>query len=136
MEISHLRHTPLQNAIGAKSVDVIGIGSGVYDRLKEQGFPVVSVNVAERACDSDEDARIRDELWAKVKDILQEGLSLPDDEELAGQLSAPKYKFDSAGRIVIESKEDMKKRGVDSPDRADALALTFYQKTMLFPEFA
>jgi hypothetical protein len=92
--------------------------------------------IAERAGDSDEYARIRDELWAKVRDILQEGLSLPDDEELAGQLSAPKYKFDSAGRIVIESKEDMKKRGVDSPDRADALALTFYQKTMLFPEFA
>jgi hypothetical protein len=63
-------------------------------------------------------------------------LLLPDDEELAGQLSAPKYKFDSAGRIVIESKEDMKKRGVDSPDRADALCLTFYQPRLLFPEFA
>jgi hypothetical protein len=117
-------------------IDVIGIGSGVYDRLKEQGFPVVSVNVAERASDSDEYARIRDELWAKVRDSLQEGLSLPDDEELAGQLSAPKYKFDSAGRIIIESKEDMKKRGVDSPDRADALALSLYNPVMLFPEFS
>jgi hypothetical protein len=117
-------------------VDVIGIGSGVYDRLNELGFPVVSVNVAERAVDSEEYARVRDELWSRVKDALQEGLSLPDDEELAGQLSAPKYKFDSAGRIVIESKEDMKKRGVDSPDRADALCLTFYQPGALVPEFS
>jgi hypothetical protein len=117
-------------------VDVIGIGSGVFDRLNEQGFPVIAVNVAERASDSEEYARLRDELWGKTKDALQEGLSLPDDEELAGQLSAPKYKFDSAGRIVIESKEDMKKRGVDSPDRADALCLTFYQPGTLIPEFS
>jgi hypothetical protein len=117
-------------------VDVIGIGSGVFDRLKEQGFPVISVNVAERASDSEEYAKVRDELWGKVRKALQEGLSLPDDEELAGQLSAPKYKFDSAGRIVIESKEDMKKRGVDSPDRGDALCLTFYQPDLLFPEFS
>jgi hypothetical protein len=117
-------------------IDIIGIGSGVYDRLNEQGFPVISVNVAERATDSEEYARIRDELWGNTRDSLQEGLSLPDDEELAGQLSAPKYKFDSAGRIVIESKEDMKKRGVDSPDRADALGLTFYQIGSLIPEFS
>jgi hypothetical protein len=117
-------------------VDVIGIGSGVFDRLKEQGFPVIAVNVAERATDSEEYARIRDELWARTRESLQEGLSLPNDEILAGQLSAPKYKFDSAGRIVIESKEEMKKRGVDSPDRADALCLTFYSRIMLFPEFA
>jgi hypothetical protein len=117
-------------------VDVIGIGSGVYDRLHEQGFPVVSVNVAERATDSDEYARIRDELWGRVRGALQEGLSLPDDEELAGQLSAPKYKFDSAGRIVIEKKEDLKARGVDSPDRADALCLSFYQPGTLMPEFS
>ena len=71
----------------------------------------------------------------RVRDSLQQGLSLPNDEELAGQLSAPKYEFDSAGRIVIEKKEDMKKRGVDSPDRADALCLSFYQMDLLFPEF-
>ncbi len=117
-------------------VDVIGIGSGVFDRLKEQGFPVTAVNVAERASDSEFYARVRDELWGAVKDALKDGLSLPDDEELSAQLSAPKYKFDSAGRIVIERKEDMKKRGVDSPDRADSLCLTYYQPDLLFPEFS
>jgi hypothetical protein len=92
--------------------------------------------VAERASDDKEYARVRDELWGKVKESLQEGLSLPEDEELAGQLSAPKYKFDSSGRIVIEKKEDMKKRGIDSPDRADGLCLSFYQPDLLFPEFS
>jgi hypothetical protein len=121
---------------GQIMVDVIGIGSGVFDRLKELNFPVTGVNVVGRASDSEEYARLRDELWGKVKDALQEGLSLPDDEELAGQLSAPKYKFDSAGRIVIEKKEDMKKRGIDSPDRGDALCLTFYKPNLLFPEFS
>jgi hypothetical protein len=106
-------------------VDVIGLGAGVNDRLKELGYPVTSVNVAERASDDEAYSRVRDELWGNVRDSLLEGLDLPDDEELLGQLSAPKYKFDSSGRIVIEKKEDMKKRGVDSPDRADALGLTF-----------
>lgn len=117
-------------------IDVIGIGAGVFDRLKEQGYPVIAVNVAEKASDSEQYARVRDELWGNVKDALKEGLSLPGDEEMAGQLSAPKYKFDSAGRIVIERKEDMKKRGIDSPDRADALCLTYYRQNLMFPQFS
>ena len=117
-------------------VDVIGIGAGVHDRLKELGLPVTAVNVAERAQDNEFYAKIRDELWGKVKDAIKEGLDLPADEELCGQLSAPKYKFDSAGRIVIERKEDMKSRGIDSPDRADALCLTFYVPSLMFPEFS
>jgi hypothetical protein len=114
-------------------IDVIGLGAGVNDRLKELGYPVIPVN---EGASNDEYCRVRDELWGNVRDSLLEGLDLPDDEELLGQLSAPKYKFDSAGRIVIERKEDMKKRGVDSPDRADALCLTFYQPNLLFPGFA
>lgn len=106
-------------------VDIIGLGAGVFDRLKELGFLVIGVNVAERSS-NDLYARKRDELWGKVRDAIKEGLQLPDDEVLTGQLSAPKYKLDSAGRIVIEAKEDMKKRGVDSPDRADALCLTYH----------
>ncbi|MDP2646630.1 MAG: terminase B [Candidatus Doudnabacteria bacterium] len=115
-------------------IDVIGIGAGVFDRLYELDFPVFAVNVAEKATNSEEYARLRDELWGNTKDALKEGLKLPDDEELLGQLSSPKYKFDSAGRFVIESKDDMKKRGVDSPDRADALCLSFYVPKLLYPD--
>ena len=74
-------------------------------------------------------------LWGRLKDALKVGLSIPDDEKLAVQLSSPKYSFDSADRIVIERKQDMKKRGVDSPDRADALCLTYYQNRLLFAQY-
>ncbi len=114
-------------------VDVIGFGAGVFDRLKELGLATTGVNVAERPKDRELYGRVRGELWGAVRDSLKDGLSLLDDE-LCAQLSSPKYSFDSAGRIVIERKEDMKKRGVESPDRADALALTFYQGQTLLPE--
>lgn len=115
-------------------VDTIGIGAGVYDRLKELGYPVVPVNVATAADDKKEYYRCRDELWGRVKDAVEEGLNV-FDEELAGQLSGPKYSFASNGSVVIEPKDKMKERGVDSPDRADALCLTYYQPKKLLPGF-
>ena len=114
-------------------VDEIGIGAGVYDRLRELKFPVVSCNVQHKPKNDQEYARVRDEIWGNTRGAIIDGLDLCDDDELTGQLSSPKYKFDSAGRVVIESKDDMKKRGVDSPDRADALCMTFYQPRKLFP---
>lgn len=113
-------------------VDVIGIGAGVFDRLNEVGLPVVAVNVAEKANDPEEYYRCRDELWGRVRDALREGAKLPDDDILCGQLSAPKYGFRSNGAIEIESKDKMKARGVDSPDRADALCLTYYKQNLVF----
>ncbi len=115
-------------------IDTIGIGSGVFDRLKELSFPVVECNVATRAFDKNEYHRTRDELWGRLKDAVDNGLSLADDEELIGQISSVKYKIDSSGRINIETKDDLKARGVDSPDRADALCLTYYESRALFPQ--
>jgi hypothetical protein len=54
--------------------------------------------------------------------------SLPDDDVLAGELTGPQYTYDSSRRVVLESKEKMKERGIKSPDRADAVALTFATK--------
>ena len=50
---------------------------------------------------------------------------MPPDRALKGELVAPKYKLESSGKIKVESKDDMKKRGVKSPNKADALCLTF-----------
>jgi hypothetical protein len=52
-------------------------------------------------------------------------VQIPDDDALHADLQGPGFKYDSNQRLVIEKKEDMKKRGVKSPDMADALALTF-----------
>jgi hypothetical protein len=116
-------------------VDTIGLGSGIADRLRELGYPAVDVNVGERSNDRDKYYNLRSELWILFRDWLAECKgSLPDDAALIAEASSIKYSFDSSGRIKIERKEEMKKRGLPSPDRADALCLTFYEQDYLFPE--
>lgn len=118
--------TPKRERPHAIMVDSIGLGAGVLDRLKEMGLPARSVNVAESPSVTDKYLRLRDELWWKVREWLeQRDCRLPDDDELIGELTSPKYQFTSAGKIQIESKLDMKKRGVASPNRADAFMMTF-----------
>lgn len=105
-------------------IDVIGYGAGVVDRLKEQGWNVNGVNVAMPAQDSEHYANLRAELYGgKIKEWIKTGQLLKDDDFY--ELTNIKYRFNSKGQMLIESKEDMKKRGLSSPDVADALALTF-----------
>jgi len=68
----------------------------------------------------------RAEMWLNMKNALQEGrFSIPDDDSLHADLTSCGYKYDSSGRLVLESKQDMRKRGMPSPDSADAMCLTF-----------
>lgn len=110
-------------------VDEIGIGAGVVDRLREQGWKVNGVNVGNKAKDDEHYGNLRAELYAKVKDWLKTG-SLPKDDDFY-ELANMKYKFTSKGQIQMERKEDMKKRGLPSPDVADALMLTFADSGVL-----
>jgi hypothetical protein len=113
-------------------VDTIGLGSGVADRLREQGYNVRDVNVAESSAMNPNANRLRDELWMSVKDWLAtRGVKLPKDETLRHELVAPRYNFTSSGKVVVESKDSMKKRGMRSPDLADALCLTFASNAAL-----
>lgn len=107
-------------------VDVIGIGAGVVDRGKEIGLPVVGVNVAESASADERYERLRDELWFLGREWLERrDCHLADDDLLIGELTTPKYQILSNGKIKVESKREMKKRGVASPNRADAWLMTF-----------
>lgn len=107
-------------------VDKIGIGSGIVDRLREMHIPVIGVNSAERAEDSERYANKRAEIWYRMKEWLEDGPNrIPNDAALIADISAPGYRTHSNGSRLIESKENMKKRGVRSPDGADALAMTF-----------
>lgn len=107
-------------------VDVIGLGSGVVDRLKELGLPVRGVNVGESRATLDQCMRLRDELWWKGREWFQsKDCVIPRDDYLISELTAPTYDFHSSGRIVVESKKDMKERSGKSPDAADAFLLTF-----------
>lgn len=106
-------------------VDEIGLGAGVLDRLIELGLPAVGVNVADSSGDMGKGVRLRDDLWARAKDLLLENkIQLPEDEELAADLTTPMYDYQSNGKLKIEGKKDMRRRGYRSPDRADAVLLT------------
>ena len=108
-------------------VDVIGLGAGVVDRLRELGLPARGINVAEAASMSDQYLNLRAELWWKAREWLEDrGCHLPPEfEKLASELVVPRYEFTSSGKLKVESKADMKKRGHKSPNYADSFVLTF-----------
>jgi hypothetical protein len=107
-------------------VDSIGLGSGVADRLRELGHNVRDVNVSESSAMNPQANRLRDDLWLQCRDWLREkACKLPKDDELRMELVSPTYKFTSTGKIQVEPKDSLKKRGLRSPDIADALCLTF-----------
>ena len=102
-----------------------GRGEGVIDRLRQLGYRVMEINFGMKATDSAKYANKRSEMWDRVREWLIAGAAIPNNPDLKGELASPTYKFDAAGRLVLEPKEKMKERGLRSPDMADALALTF-----------
>ena len=108
------------------NVDVIGVGAGLADRLREQGVPARGVNVAEKPRRDRTCANLRAEGYQSLAQRFRDRrIRIPRDAELIAELAALRYEYDSRGRLRIESKANMKKRGVGSPDKADALMLAF-----------
>jgi len=115
-------------------IDIIGLGVGVFDRLREQddiAERVQGVNSAVNATNSDEYKNLRAEGWDDARLWLRDAVldDDPEHKEKWYQLAKPKYKILSSGQIQIESKEDMKKRGIPSPGVGDALVLTLQRPT-------
>lgn len=109
-------------------VDVGGLGAGVVDRLVELVGRdiIVAVNAGSAPLDANRYRNKKSEMWATMKQWLtEEPVQIPDSDSLHADLCGVKYKFDSNTRLVMESKEEMKKRGLRSSDEADALCLTF-----------
>lgn len=126
-------------------IDDDGVGGGVTDRLREvvqeQGLyiDVVDCHNGGKALNDENYYNWGSESWATIREYLHDGdIQIPNDEDLVGQLSTRKYKVTSKGKIQLESKDDMKKRGLRSPDRADALVLAFakYESSEMDPEMA
>jgi phage terminase large subunit len=112
-------------------VDSIGIGAGVVDRLREMGLPVRGVNVAESASVDTLYARLRDELWFRAKDYFEgKDVTMCADDDLIEELASVKFAYTSLGKLKAESKDEMKKRGLPSPDLADAFCLTLAHNNM------
>lgn len=123
-------------------IDCIGVGAGVTDRLHEMGFSCVeAVNVGRSANLKEKFANLRAEIWSEMRDWLagEVDVDIPDDDELHRDLANIGFKYRSNGQLLLESKDDMRKRGLPSPDISDALALTFamgqYVNTSSYLEF-
>lgn len=101
-------------------------GAPIVERLRVLGFRnVVEVNFGGHSPNAHH-ANMRAYMWDQQRDWLLHG-AIPDEERLEIDLGAPGYHINRSGKLVIESKEDMVKRGAVSPDDGDALALTFAQ---------
>lgn len=120
-------------AIDATFVDIIGIGNGVYYRLKELGYRVYPVDVRMKPLKEDFNNK-RDEMWWKLREVFEQGIvSIPNDIDLKTELWNPKFRVENR-KTKVESKYDMKKRLSynHSPNKADALALTFVMNDIMF----
>lgn len=110
-------------------IDIGGLGAGVYDRLVELGYGerVTAVNFGSKASDERKYYNKRSEMWGEMAEWLADMItpSIPDDDGLHADLTAPGYRHSSNGQIKLDPKEAIKKELGKSPDAGDALALTF-----------
>lgn len=104
------------------------MGAGVVDRLREEGHRVRAINVARRARQPELFANVRAEGYWHLRELFSTGqIDIPADNQLMGELAALRYSYDSQGRVLIESKDSIRQRGLPSPDKADALMLAFLE---------
>lgn len=139
MAVAGLAARYLQDRRGALAADDGGVGGGVVDRLKEQRLPgsVLPINAGSSPDNDPEDRllNMRAQLWWHARLAFEHGdislakLDEPSYRRLVSELTAPTYRFTSRGQVQIESKDDLKKRGVPSPDAADAFCLALYARS-------
>lgn len=124
------------------NIDDTGLGGGVTDRLREvkreqklHRLSVVPINAAEKIETDTKEGKdaaehynnLTTHMWAVLRELLEnKQIEIEDDADTFAQLSIRKYFMASNGKLELESKKEMKKRGVSSPDRADAAALSVY----------
>lgn len=123
-------------SIGYIIVDVIGIGAGVVDRLREQDFKVIAFHANEGTKFKDQSGELefinkRAAAWWALRELLDPSnnpvVAFPPDDTLIGDLASPRWKQTSSGKIQIESKDDIRKRLGKSPDFGDAVVMAYWE---------
>jgi hypothetical protein len=113
-----------------------GLGAGVVDQLRHRGYAdgLFEYHGGARAFDSDAYFNRRAESWSLMAQWLKDGAEIPNDPELEVDLCGLQYGYSSKSQIQLEKKEDMKARGLASPDLADTLAMSFSVKVQAKPD--
>ncbi len=120
---------PYKLRLETVNVDSVGIGYYMARHLRDAGFPVRDVNAGERSSRPERYANVKAEgYWALRMRVEAGEIRGLIDETAVSQLAGLRYEHNARGQIVIESKEQARKRGVKSPDRAEALMLAFYER--------
>ena len=141
-----IKDWPQYTGVITVNIDDTGLGGGVTDRLDEvkaeerlRRLEIVPVNFGQKPPQDGSEDHYQDistYMWATVKAEMENAeISIPNDEELVAQFSVRKYSITSQGKIVLESKKDMKARGIKSPDRGDAVALSCYTQNKVYNSF-
>lgn len=105
-------------------VDGGGVGGGVVDRCRQLALEVIEINFGTKSIDPMY-ANKRAECWGNLRVAMTDGIRLPKSDDLRADLTGVEYGYNMRNQLQLERKEDMKKRGLPSPDLADALALTY-----------
>lgn len=122
-------------------IDTIGVGAGVFDRLKEMGLRPDGFNAGEKTLKHDRSGEMlfvnkRSAAWWNMRDILDphsgDNIALPPDDMLLGDLVAPKWSMNSIGKVLVETKEDVRARIGRSTDYADAVMMAFWEDRTSF----
>lgn len=118
----------LERAPDGIFIDAVGVGAGVADTMVQLGYDIIEVNAGEKANDDAKFFNKRAEMWVDMRDWLKAGGALPNKnvQEITDDLTGPQYGFAKESKVQLEKKEDMKDRGLPSPDFGDALANSFY----------
>lgn len=141
-----IAENPTYKGVITINIDDTGLGGGVTDRLEEvkteqmlRRMEIVPVNFGMKPPQDGSEEHYEDistYMWATIKTLMEnKEISIENDEELVAQFSVRKYSITSNGKIVLESKKTMKARGIKSPDRADAVALSCYSQNKVYNAF-
>lgn len=133
-----IQETALEEII---KIDADGMGSGVYDRLAELGHAVIGLRSGKNAFDEIKFENLKAEMWWNAREIFERQyergnvISIPDDPELIEDLTGCKYIVKSNGRIIMEKKDDYKKRLGRSPDKGDSAVYCLYEPPVMADEY-
>jgi hypothetical protein len=129
-KIYHLTNAEVEAQSATVKIDVVGLGAGVYDRMRELGSRVIAFNSSETPDDPERFLNRRAEAYWYVRELAERGeldlAGFGEDEDLIAELGAIKWTIKGKGKIAMVSKDDMRKEGMPSPNRADAVAMALW----------